>query len=165
MQPSQPLRAASGVHAQDGNSSVISRVRQSSVTVICALVAPSIGVMLARMFVSSDGPWCVNDENNSPFVPMAMERNVAAVSETICLFSVRFQPQCGAQLRTNVTSGVPLGLLVSGGSARANVAPAGALKSSTVLKVIFWAVPKSNCTSAGTLALRFSKFTPAPPPG
>src|ERR1700690_4081248 len=107
MQPSQPLRAASGVQAQDGNSSVTSRVRQSSVTVICALVAPSIGMRLARMFVSSDAPSCVKEENNSPFVPMAMERNVAVVSATICLFILTFQPQCGAQLRAKLTSGGP----------------------------------------------------------
>ena len=81
-------------------------MRQSSVAVITAPVTPSIGMRRTRILVSSDAPACVNEENNSPFVPMAMERNVAAVSSTMFLFAViSHWPECKAKLN----SGVPLG--------------------------------------------------------
>src|SRR4051794_2701284 len=132
MQLSQPLRALSGVQVPAGNSSVTSRVRQSRVTVISALVAPAMGAMLASTLVWRLARGSVNEESNSPLALMATERKLEAGSLTISGFSFTFQPQCGRQLRSKRTSGVLVMVPGAGGRRSSKAASGGALKSSIV---------------------------------
>src|ERR1022692_3184785 len=106
MAPSQLRLAASGVQAQEGKSRVNSRVWQSSVTVITALVTPGAGLRFARMLVSRLAESSVKEENNSPLVPMAMVRKLAVSSTTHRLFTLMFQPQRGRQVMEKLATGV-----------------------------------------------------------
>src|ERR1035441_6893347 len=133
--PSQPWRAASGAQPQEGKSRLTSRVRQSSVTVITTLVTPGAGLRLARMLASKAAASWVKDENNSPLVPMAIVRKLALSSTTHRWLILMFQPHRGRQLVEKLSRGVPVVAPAPGGMTRSKLAPAGAVKSSTVLKV------------------------------